>query len=123
MAYDNPLVVTYSFPAHDFGAGADALAIKAPAGYEHGLIKDIGVSVKETFTNDTTPGYVRLGTATDADAYAELGMATAADTDYFNTQDDSDAIISGDVTNAQIEVAFVSPTGGTPAGRGGRTPR
>ena len=45
-------------------------------------------------------------------------MGTAADTDYHNTQDDTDAIISASVTNAQIEVALVAPTGGTPAGKG-----
>lgn len=118
MAYDNPSTVTYSFPAHDFGAGADALAIKGPSG-KTGRLIDVGVAVKETFTATTTPAYVRLGTASDADAYAELNMATAADTDYWNTQDDTDAIISSTLpADTQIEVAFVSPTGGTPAGIG-----
>jgi len=112
------MVITYSLGEHDFGAGGDALAIKAPTGYENGYIVDVGVMVTETFTADTTPGYVRLGTTSDADAYAELNMGTAADTDYYNTQDDTDAIISAAVTNSQIEVALVAPTGGTPAGKG-----
>lgn len=118
MGYSNPKTVTYSLGEHDFGAGGDALAIKAPRGYENGRIVDVGVMVTETFTADTTPGYVRLGTASDANAYAELNMGTAADTDYYNTQDDTDAIISADVTSDQIEVALVAPTGGTPAGKG-----
>ena len=118
MSYSNPLTITYVVGEHDFGAGGDALAIKAPAGYENGRIRDVGVMVTETFTATTTPGYVRLGTATDADAYAELNMGTAADTNYYNTQDDTDAIISADVTSTQIEVALVAPTGGTPAGKG-----
>ena len=118
MSYADPLTITYSLGLHDFGAGGDALAIKAPAGYEHGRIKDVGVMVTETFTNTTTPAYVRLGTTGDADAYVQLDMGTAADTNYYNTQDDTDAIINGDVTNTQIEVALVAPTGGTPAGIG-----
>lgn len=118
MAYNNPTTVSYNLGTHDFGAGSDALAIKAPRGFTKGRIRDIGVAVTETFTATTTPAYIRLGTTGDADAYAELNMGTAADTDYYNTQDDTDAIISADVTNTQIEVAFVAPTGGTPAGIG-----
>lgn len=117
--YDNGIVVTYSFGEHDFGAGGDALAIKPPTGYTRGRILDVGVMVTETFTNTTTPGYVRIGTATDADAYAELNMGVAADTNYYNTLDDTDAIIEADIPSAtQLEVALVAPTGGTPAGKG-----
>jgi len=118
MSYSNPLVITYNLGLHDFGAGGDALAIKAPNGYENGRIMDIGVAVTETFTATTLPGYIRIGTTGDADAYAELNMGTAADTDYYNTADDTDAIIDADVTNTQLEVALVAPTGGTPAGIG-----
>ena len=118
MSYSNPLVITYNLGLHDFGTAGDALAIKAPSGYASGRIMDIGVAVTETFTATTTPAYVRLGTTTDADAYAELNMGTAADTNYYNTQDDTDAIIDADVTSTQIEVALVAPTGGTPAGIG-----
>lgn len=117
MAYNNPRTVTYSFN-HDFGAGSDALAIKGPTGMK-GRIIDIGVMVTETFNAVTTPAYVRMGTTTDADAYAELNMGTAADTNYYNTQDDTDAIIDADLpADTQIEVALVAPTGGTPAGIG-----
>ena len=118
MSYSNPHVATYTFGEHDFGAGGDALAIKSPKGFESGRIVDIGVMVTETFTAVTTPAFVRLGTATDPDAYAELNLGTAVNTDYYNTRDDTDAVIQGDITEAQIEVAFVAPTGGTPAGRG-----
>jgi hypothetical protein len=117
--YDNPLTITYNLGLHDFGAGGDALAIKAPNGFTRGQIRDIGVAVTETFNAVTTPAYVRLGTAADPDAYAELNMGTAADTNYYNTQDDTDAIIDATVPSAtQIEVALVAPTGGTPAGIG-----
>lgn len=116
--YDNGRTITYNLGLHDFGAGGDALAIKGPAG-KTGRIIDIGVAVTETFNQVTTPAYVRLGTAADPDAYAELNMAAAADTDYWNTQDDTDAIIAEALpADTQIEVALVSPTGGVPAGIG-----
>lgn len=120
MSYDNPLVgpVTYNFGLHDFGAGAGAFAFKGPPG-KRGRIEDIGVAVTETFNAVTTPGYVRVGTGADPDAYAELNMGTAAATDFYNTQDDTDAIINNLLpADTQIEVAFVAPTGGTPAGIG-----
>lgn len=116
--YDSPHVVTYVLPAVDFGAGNSAHAIKAPNGYSNGRLLDVGVAVTETFNQVTTPGYVRIGTATDADAYAELNMAAAAATDFYNTQDDTDAILEADVDNTQLEVACIAPTGGTPAGIG-----
>lgn len=116
--YDNPQTVTYSFGEHDFGAAGDALAIKGLPG-KKGKIRDIGVAVTETFNAVTTSAFIRLGTAADPDAYAELALGTAADTNYFNVLDDTDAIIAADVpASTQIEVAFVAPTGGTPAGKG-----
>lgn len=116
--YDNPITITYSLGEHDFGAGGDALAIKGPTG-KSGRLVDIGVMVTETFTATTTAGFVRLGTAADPDAYAELNMATAADTDYWNIQDDTDAIIDKFLpADTQVEVALVAPTGGVPAGKG-----
>ena len=113
------MIVNYSLGIHDFGAGGDALAIKPPRNVTWGEIIDVGVMVTETFTADTTPGYVRVGTATDADAYAELNMGTAADTNYYNVRDDTDAIKDVEIpSSTQIEIALVAPTGGTPAGAG-----
>jgi hypothetical protein len=118
--YDQPLVVTHVISDVDFGAGDSAYAIKAPYGYSRARLFDVGVLVTETFTNTTTAGFVRIGTAADADAYAELAMATAAATNYYNTVDDTDAIINADIPTAstQLEVACIAPTGGTPAGIG-----
>lgn len=120
-SYDNPLVITYPMGFHDFGAGAGALAIRRPAGYKRARVLDIHVAVKETFTQTTTPGFVRVGTAGDPDKYAELNMGAAANTDGYNMSNtgvkgamidlETDAI-------SQLEVAFVAPTGGTPAGQG-----
>lgn len=115
--YDNPTVVTYTFNPVDFGAGTYAGSIKAPAGFTSGRVIDIGVTeITETFASDTTTGKVLLGTTGDADAYALLDITdgTAA-TDTFNTQDDSDAIISATVTDAQIELTTVQCVDGTSA--------
>ena len=119
MSYSNGPTITYSFPAVDFGAGDTGHAFKAPYGYTQGTIIDVGVAVTETFNQVTTPGYVRIGTAGDADAYAQLNMADAAATNYYNTLDDTDAIINAKIpSTTQVEVACIAPTGGTPAGVG-----
>lgn len=127
--YDNGRQISYSFGEIDFGAGGDALAIPVPYGAKGARIVDIAASVTETFTQDTTPGYVRLGTAADPDKFAELNLGVAADTDGYGTKDDDifpagsdegiDLARDGDSGAAlsQIEVAFVAPTGGTPAGK------
>lgn len=117
--YDNPSTVTFQFGLHDFGAGAGALSFKLPKGKKGRLI-DVGVfGITEAFSATTTPAYFRVGTASDADAYAELNLGTAAATDTYNTVDDPDAIIDADLpADTQIEVTMVAPTGGTPAGIG-----
>lgn len=126
MSYDNPIVVSYNMGIHDFGAGGDALAIKPPPLLDNGRIFDIHVAVTETFNQVTTPGYIRLGITTDADYYAELNMGAAADTDAYNVRDVGESVainrqidLNNDTgTPSQVEVAFVAPTGGTPAGQG-----
>lgn len=118
MSYDIPRVITYSFPAVDFGAGDSAAAIKAPLGYRNGRIVDVAVNVTEVFNQVSTPGHVHIGTSGDADAYVDMNMAAAAAGSVFNTQDDIDAIIDGDVDEVQLEVAFIAPVGGTPTGIG-----
>ena len=130
QSYDNPTVISYNMGELDLGAGAEAPAIRIPAGKKFARIEEIHVAVSETFTAVTTPGYVRLGTAADADKFVELNMGTAADTNGYGTSDDADAIKSagkfidldrdGDagVALTQLELNTVQPTGGTPAGRG-----
>lgn len=119
MQYDNPRTLVFQFGQHDFGAGAGALSFKLPKGLR-GRIVDVGVmNITETFTQVTTPAYVNVGTSADADAYASLNMGAAAATNTWNTVDDTDAIINADIpADTQIEVTFVAPTGGTPAGIG-----
>lgn len=127
--YDNPLVISYEFGLIDFGAGNSAYAIKPPYGFKFGQVIDIHVAVTETFNQVTTPGYVRLGPANDLDLYAELNMGAAAATDAYNSSDhqcflDKQRVIDMDrdgtagAAITQVEVNFVAPTGGTPAGIG-----
>lgn len=119
MSYATPLTISHVFPSHDFGAGAGAVSFKGPSG-KRGYIEDIMLASTETFTNTTLPAYIRIGTASDADAYAEANLGTTAATDTFVASiDDDDAIIDHDLpADTQVEVAFTAPTGGTPAGIG-----
>lgn len=121
MSYENPTTVSYSFGSHDFGAGAGAYALKPPKGKKRGNVVDIQVAVSETFTQVTTPGYIRLGTSGDPDKYAELNMGAAAATDAYNLSDTNAVTNVIDMVAdsiSQVEVVFVAPTGGTPAGIG-----
>jgi hypothetical protein len=129
--YDNPRTMSYNIGGlHDFGAGALAFAIQRPKGATMARIEEIHVAVFETFTADTLAAYVQIGTASDADKFAQLEMGLAAITDGWGTNDDPDAIKAagqfidlnraGDssVSLDQFEVNYTSPTGGTPAGQG-----
>jgi hypothetical protein len=119
--YDNALTISYNFGSHDFGAGAGAHAIRPPKGKKRGNIRDIHLGpISEAFTQVTTPGYVRVGTTGDPDKYAELNCGAAAVTDGYNLSNTPAAkpsVIDMDVDSiSQVEVVFVAPTGGTPAG-------
>lgn len=117
-SYDNPLTITYTYALHDFGAGSAENFLVGPSGMR-GRVREICVNVTETFTADTTAGFVRVGTAADNDLYAELSMGTqAADTALAATTQ-SGALKAVQITgDQQVEVNFVAPTGGTPAGIG-----
>ncbi len=121
MSYENPKTVTYNLGFHDFGAGAGAMAIKPPPGCKRGNIVDIHLDVRETFTQVTTPGFVNIGTAGDADKFASLNCGAAAITDAYNlsnTPAEKPRVMDLDVEGiSQVEVALVAPTGGTPAGQ------
>lgn len=119
MSYDNPAYITIPFGAVSFASNS-AGSFKLPKG-KQGRLVDIGVTnVTTLFTAVTTGAFVRVGTTGDADAYAQLGsLGALATTDTFNTVDDPDAIIDQYLpADTQIEVTFVAPTGGSPAGVG-----
>jgi hypothetical protein len=132
--YDHPLVLSYGIGLTrevDIADGAViATAIQRPLGMTMARVKEIHVQVTETFNAVTTPAYIRVGTASDADKFAELNMGTAAATDGYGTNDDTDAIKAagkfidlnrdGDsgASLDQLEVTTLANTGGTPAGKG-----
>lgn len=129
-SYDQPLTIAYSLGLQDIAAAGAAFAIQKPKGMDHCRVEEIHVSVTEVFNAVTTAAFIRIGTASDADKFAELNMGTAAATDGYGTNDDTDAIKAaglfidldrdGDSGAAldQLEVVTVANTGGTPTGIG-----
>lgn len=129
-SYENPVTMSYNFGEVDFGAGDEATAISRPQKARYARIREIQVSATEGFTQDSTQGFVRIGTAGDNDKFAELGLSNTSDTDAIGTYDDNSAIKDagklidmendGDssATLSQLELNLVAPTGGTPAGKG-----
>ncbi len=123
MSYSEKQVMTYNTPEWDYGDGAtvDTLSFRGPAG-KQGRVIGIGVAVTETFAVDDTPAKLRVGSATDADAYAELNIADgAAADDSFDQTDDTDAIVSGHSIPADSIVEVTGVVGvdaGTEAGMG-----
>ena len=124
MSYENALAATYSLGQHDFGAGAATYKVKPPPGFSSGRVRDIHVLVSETFTQTTTPAYIRVGDGTDDDKYAELNMGAAASGDSYNADDVAGSLKNKGIFNlssdgiTELTVKFVAPTGGTPAGIG-----
>jgi len=117
MAYENRTPISYSLGTVDFGAGNTTHKILGPDGHT-GRIVDIHLDISETFTQVTTPGYLRVGTSTDADAYAELTLGTtAAINTALNFASQAAADKKTNITaDSLVYVAGIAPTGGTPAG-------
>ena len=121
MAYDDINRMCVSLPEFDFGGGAaETFSFRLPTGYRARLVK-IGVAITEVFATDTTEGSVEVGTAADADAYAKLSIADeAADNDFYDETDDSDAIIDADIAaDTLIRITLTNGTdSGTVSGKG-----
>lgn len=123
--YDNPAVVSYSFGSVNFASGSTN-ALKPPPGMTRGKIVDIQVQVTTLFTAVTNPAFIRLGTPGVPAFYAELNLGVAAATDAYGIRNITagyDAVVfrSIDIVQdnvAQVRVAFIAPTGGSPAGAG-----
>ncbi len=130
--YDNPMRITYYFGLHDFAAGNLASAISIPNGVEMGRIEEMHVSVTEVFNEVSSAAFLRIGTAGDADHYAELDMGAAAATNGYGIADDATpADVLKDIGHGgkgvfhiaqenigQLEVTTLQNTGGTPTGIG-----
>lgn len=120
--YDKRQLFTVNLPEYDYGDGAtvNVTSIEFPPGYQGRLI-DIGIQVTETFACDGTPASISVGIAGDVDEYGKLNIADGtADTDYFNSANDTDAIISEAIpAGTQIEITpAVGVDSGTEAGKG-----
>lgn len=120
--YDKYRIWTVTLPSYDYGDGAtvDVTSCEFPPGYKGRLI-DIGIMAQETFACDGTPASIAVGTAADDDAYGKLNIADGtADTDYFNSANDTDCIISEFIpAGTQIEITpAVGVDSGTEAGIG-----
>lgn len=127
--YDNPLRISYPYPALAFGGAASSSTIKPPRGLYNGFIQDIHVAVTVLFTAVTTPAFIRVGYTGDTDYYAELNMGTAAANAGYGSADvaSSTGVVFRriDLRNDPVPgvltgvlVSFVAATGGTPAGTG-----
>lgn len=119
--YDKPVRAMYNFANMDFGAAAGSTThrISGPTGHV-GVLKEIGVCLSEATVFATTLGMVKVGSASDDDAYGLLNIATGqAINTVFNSGDDSDAIISENIAaDACILVELVEGTGAGLTGQG-----
>lgn len=119
MSYSNPDRRSYVFANVDFGAGDSAQSFQGPKG-KAGTLIDIHLSATETFNSTTTDAYTEIGTAADPNAYAHFVQGDLAATDSVCGTDgatDTDWLIDANIpADTQVEVTFVAPTGGTPAG-------
>jgi len=113
---DAPFVVTYTFPAKDFGAATWTEVIETPPGFR-GKVRAVTLyDVTEAFTDDTTEARVDVGISGDIDAYvtsADLGTLAIAASDCPALTDGATRIIPA---NNTVHVTGTAPTGGTPAG-------
>ncbi|MBW2632156.1 MAG: hypothetical protein JRC90_10465 [Deltaproteobacteria bacterium] len=124
--YDRDKYESFVFPEWDFGDGAtvDIVSFRLPPGMQGNLV-NVGVAITETFACDSTAALVEVGTIADPDAYASLTVPDdAADTDFFDVSDDTDAIISHTGESQIAADSLISLKGtvgvdaGTEAGKG-----
>jgi len=128
MSYSDPKPLVYLDATEtDFAAGTGTpWSFKGPKG-KQGILRNIGVYVKETFEDDLVTGKVLVGTTADPNAYGQLEIADGTlATDTFNNVDDTDCLFLNSAgqnntlaADTQIEVTFVQATdSGTAAGNG-----
>ncbi len=115
-SYDQPLIICYALGNYDYANAGDAFAIPVPLGKTRCRVEDINVMATEVFT---AGGKIELGTAGDANHYAELVIGTLADTDgialaaaglFDNGQGGAGIIDIGEEGITQIEVVLTTST-------------
>lgn len=101
-SYDNPFVITYSLGSFDFGAAGDITAIAVPAGVGRCKIEDISVMATEVFDGTAK---VEIGSAGDANRYAELNILTLGDTNGLAMNPDTEAFDIGQGGKGIVDIA------------------
>jgi len=118
MSYDNPLRVTYSFAAMDFGT-TKTRYIRGPAG-KRGRVVDATLSVTTLFTAVTTGAHIEVGPTGTLTAALDWTLTTNAANSTANASGQSGAIKTGAASflaaDTDALVTFLAPTGGSPAG-------
>jgi len=131
MSYDLPNRITYVFESFDFGGVSNGtFVIRGPKG-KKGRIWDVGVlATSEAFAGDSTDPMIRVGTATDDDAYVDdFNLAGAAINDaktLRSTYDEAgdkaafDAILVQPnlPANEKVVMTCVAGTGESQSGQG-----
>lgn len=113
-----PWQLSYTFGEIDFGPGDTDLEINGPLGMQ-GEVISVHIAVTETFTDDATDGFIRVGNAADADKFVELDIGTTAADDALESSRQSGAMRGLLIAHDEaVKVACIGPTGGTPAGMG-----
>jgi hypothetical protein len=121
MGYANPMQkITYSFGLIDIGAGTKTYTVRGPKGMA-GRVRDVVMSGETLFTNTTTSAKVQVGTAATAAKYAQLDCGVlAAGANLVLTKDQATGLVAAQELPADtdVQIKFVAPTGGSPAGKG-----
>ncbi len=114
--YDEGLVISYNYPAQDFGAGNATRDLIGPAG-KRGRIRAVSLIATEAFNSVTTEAFVRVGTAADDDAYLNYAVGDLAAGSGATPTDESGLTVLGDLpADTEARISFIAPTGGTPTG-------
>ena len=117
-SYSNPSTICINYGLWDFGDGSETMSFKLPKGMS-GRLREVIVQATELFTNVTTEAEVNIGSADGGKQYANCGMGALADKASYRLSDNSaDLVLATLPADTNIYVAFVAPTGGTPAGKG-----
>ena len=117
MSYPDKRLIRMIFDEYDFGNDAnEVFSFRLPYD-EHGVAQkgrlvNVGVMVTEVFACDSTVASVRVGTAGNNDAFAELNIPDAtADEDCYDVSDDTDAILDEDIpADTLVEVNLIQST-------------
>lgn len=118
--YDKLIPFSFSLGTRTVGSTFTGnFRIGIPRRAQMARVLDINCNVTTLFTQVTTPGFIRVGTAGNNAKFAELNMGAAPANAAYNFSDNNGF---RDVWRRSVDaidellVTLVAPTGGTPAG-------